>query len=77
MQNQIRIDQIYTEIEKLKRARSDTDVPFTLQAIDEEIDEYEIELNKLIDEDIEAEKEYQEQLDEQINNQRDLDNSQR
>ena len=47
---QTRIEQIQKEIEKLKRARLDTDVDFTLEAIDEEIEVYEKELCKLVDE---------------------------
>jgi hypothetical protein len=77
MQNQIRIDQIYTEIEKLKRARLDTDVSFTLEAIDEEIESYEQELVRLIDEDIEYEKEYLEKQQQDMDTIKDLEDAQR
>lgn len=53
--NNTRISQIHREIEKLQKAKEDTDVQFTLDAIDEEIDMYEQEICKLLDEEDEVE----------------------
>lgn len=49
MNTQQRIENLHKEIEKLKRAMADTDVPFTIEAITEEIDEKEKEIIDLLD----------------------------
>jgi hypothetical protein len=77
MKKQARIEQLQQEIEKLKQAKEDTDVQFTLDAIDEEIEERETEIIKIEDGDIIVdEAEYQEQARARLDTLEDLDNSQ-
>lgn len=71
--NTQRIEDLQKEIEKLKRAMLDTDVPFTIEAITEEIDEREQELLQLLDK---QEEEYAERQQQEYDTMKDLENEQ-
>lgn len=75
MNTQQRIENLHKEIDKLKRAMADTDVPFTIEAITEEIDEREQELLQLLEEP--TEEEYLEHQQQEYDTRTDLENSQR
>lgn len=74
MNTQQRIENLHKEIDKLKRAMADTDVPFTIEAITEEIDEREQELLQLLEEPIEEE--YFARQQQEYDTRIDLENSQ-
>lgn len=74
MNTQQRIENLHKEIDKLKRAMADTDVPFTIEAITEEIDEREQELLQLLEEP--TEEEYFARQQQEYDTRIDLENSQ-
>ena len=73
--NELREIDIRYEIEELKKERKLTDFTDEEEIIDKKIDDLEIELLSMVDD--ETEQEYQERKAEEINNQRELENSQR